>query len=74
MNMSTMRTEMEACKDLYSAKICKKLKKKGKCDSKDAKENCKKTCDHCDDEEEQGKFFRDNPSSFLFLGGFRTTR
>ena len=57
--MSMMRTEMEACKDLYSAKICKKLKKKGKCDSKDAKENCKKTCDHCDDEEEQGKFFRD---------------
>ena len=58
-SMSMMRTEMEACKDISSANICKKLKKKKKCDSEEAQKNCKKTCDHCDDEEEQGNFFRD---------------
>ena len=58
--MSMMRTEMEACKDLSSTNICKKLKKKKKCDSEEAEKNCKKTCDHCDDEKEQGKFFSDN--------------
>ena len=59
LSMSMKRTEMEACKDLSPAKTCKKLKKKGKCDSEAAEKNCKKTCDHCDDEEvQEGKFLR----------------
>ena len=57
LSMSMMRAEMEDCKDLIPTKTCKKLKKKGKCDSEAAEVSCKKTCDHCDDEEvQEGKF------------------
>jgi len=41
---------MEACEDLYNTKQCKKIKKKGQCDSKKAEKNCKKTCDLCKDD------------------------
>ena len=55
----SLRTEMEACKDVSPIKTCKKLKKKGKCDTEAAEKNCKKTCGHCDDEEvQEGKFLR----------------
>lgn len=48
-----IEAEREACKDYMSTKKCKNLKKKGKCDSEAAEKNCKKTCGHCDDKEEQ---------------------
>ena len=54
LSMGMMRDGMEDCKDYMSTKKCKNLKKKGKCDSEAAEKNCKKTCDHCDDKEEQG--------------------
>ena len=43
-------SRMEACEDLYNTKQCKKIKKKGQCDSKKAEKNCKKTCDLCKDD------------------------
>jgi len=48
-SMGTMRTEMEVCEDQKSEKYCKKMKKKGKCESKKIAKKCKKTCEVCDD-------------------------
>ena len=73
LSMSMMRTKMETCKDLSSTKTCKRLKKKGKCDSKAAEKKCKKTCDHCKDEEVEGKILGIiQLGSFLSQGGFWT--
>ena len=42
-------SRMEACEDLFDTKQCKKIFKKGQCDSKKAEKNCKKTCGLCKD-------------------------
>ena len=61
-SMGTMRTEMEVCEDQKSEKYCKKMKKKGKCESEKIAKKCKKTCEVCDDG--KGKFLRNNSSCF----------
>ena len=60
--MGSMRTEMEVCEDQKSEKYCKKMKKKGKCESEKIAKKCKKTCEVCDDG--QGKFLRNISSCF----------
>ena len=66
----TTEAPMEACEDKKSEKYCNPLNKK--CDDKVFRYFCKRTCDLCPNEE-QGKFFKDNPSSSLSLVGLQTT-
>ena len=35
------------CKDIFSSKKCKKLKKKGKCENKKISKKCMETCQKC---------------------------
>jgi hypothetical protein len=54
--------QREDCKDKFSSKKCKKLKKKGKCEDKKTYKKCMETCQKCT----QGTIAIDNllPSKF----------
>ena len=44
---STTTAPPEVCKNKLKAKKCRKIKKRGKCNTNAAKKNCAKLCGHC---------------------------